>query len=666
MDQLPSPSSEAKGPDLPRPAILAPAGSKPSFLAALAAGAEAVYCGLKQFTARMEAKNFTFEELRGLVELAHAKGSRVYVTLNTLVRPDELDAAGRMLDQLSRQVHPDAVIVQDLAMAQLVRQTGFAGEVHWSTLSNMSFPAALQLVREKLPIDSLVLPRELTVDEIKAAAAACPPGLNLEVFIHGALCYGVSGRCYWSSFLGGKSGLRGRCVQPCRRMYAQGREHRRFFSCLDLSIDVLVKVLMGIPQVRTWKIEGRKKGPHYVYYVVTGYRLLRDHSGDPQAKKDALHFLARALGRPGTHYYFLPQRRQNPVNTGEQTGSGLLLGRVKGAARQLFFNPQVELLLGDLLRIGYEDAPGHRIERVGRSLPKGGRYALPPAAGVTPKGTPVFLIDRREKALEDRIRALEAELPSATVIRPSAFRAELAAATRARLKPMEIKVYRHPPRQAGHGAIGLWLSPETLENALEKTIRQAWWWLAPTIFPDDEAPTREWIRQACSRGGRTFVLNDPWQVSLFEGNEAKVRLWAGPFCNLANPLALATVASLGFSGAIVSPELAAGDFLKLPQSSPLPLGVMVAGSWPLCVARAAAADLHLGTPFRSPKGEEAWTTQYGSLYWVFPTWRLDLRDQAENLRRVGYVLFVHLMEPVPKTVQLKDRPGLWNWEGGLL
>jgi putative protease len=665
MDRIPSQSPETKGPGSTPPAILAPAGSKPSFLAALAAGAEAVYCGLKQFTARMEARNFTFEELRGLVELAHAKGTRVYVTLNTLLTPEELDAAGRMLDQLNRHVRPDAVIVQDLAVAQLVRQTGFAGEVHWSTLSNMSYPAALRLVREKLPIDRLVLPRELTVDEIKAAAAACPPGLDLEVFIHGALCYGVSGRCYWSSFLGGKSGLRGRCVQPCRRVYAQGREGRRYFSCLDLSIDVLIKVLMGIPQVRTWKIEGRKKGPHYVYYAVTGYRLLRDHGNDSQAKKDALHFLSRALGRPGTHYYFLPQRPQNPVNAGEQTGSGLLLGRVKGAARQLFFNPQVELLSGDLLRVGYEDAPGHRIERVGRSLPKGGRFSLPPAAGV-PKGTPVFLIDRREKALEDLIKGLEAELPAESDgVRPSGFRAKLPPATRAFLKPSEVRVYRVPPRQTGHGRIGLWLSPETLGGVPEKLLRQTWWWLPPVIFPDDEAPTRGLIRQACARGARSFVLNDPWQVALFDALGSEARLWAGPFCNLANPLALETAASLGFTGAIVSPELAAEDFLKLPRCSPLPLGIVIGGNWPLCVARAVAADFQLDAPFRSPKGEEAWTTRHGSLYWVFPNWRLELRDQMENLRRAGYVLFAHLMEPVPKTVQFKDRPGLWNWAGEL-
>jgi U32 family peptidase len=659
-DRIPAPAAP--------PLILAPAGSRPSFLAALAAGAEAIYCGLKSFSARMEARNFSIEELCGLVDLAHRKGTRVYVTLNTLLKPDELDAAGRLLDQLGREVRPDAVIVQDLAMAQLVRQTGFEGEVHWSTLANVSFPAALRLIREKLPIDSLVLPREVTVDEIKAVAAACPPGLNLEVFIHGALCYGVSGRCYWSSFLGGKSGLRGRCVQPCRRVYAQDRETRRFFSCLDLSIDVLVKVLMGIPRIRTWKIEGRKKGPHYVFYVVSGYRLLRDHGGDPQAKKDALHFLSRALGRPGTHYHFLPQRPQPPVDAGEQTGSGLFIGRTHAAGRGAFFSPREELLPGDLLRIGYEDAPGHRIERVGRAVPKGGRYTLPSVSGGIPKGTAVFLIDRRERALEELLKGLEAELPAvpATNVPSSAFKAELPPSARVSLKPAELKVLRQPPRPPLPHQVGLWLSPAALEAIPAGSGPRVWWWLPPVLFPDDEAEIRDLIQAALGRGSRTFVLNDPWQVALFASDEADVKLWAGPFCNLANPLALETAAALGFSGAVVSPELASADFLKLPGCSPLPLGVVVGGNWPLCVARSIAQGIELQTSLRSPKGEEAWVVRHGSLYWVFPNWELDLREQTEALRRAGYRLFVRLVEPLPAAVRRKDRPGLWNWSGELL
>jgi putative protease len=649
------------------PAVLAPAGSRESFLAALAAGAEAVYCGLKQFTARVEARNFTLEELAALVELAHAKGTRVFVTLNSLIKPDELTAAGRLLDRLNTQVLPDAVIVQDLAMAQLVRQTGFAGQVIWSTLANITSPAALRAIRDAVPADGLVLPRELSIDEIKRMAAACPPGLALEVFVHGALCYGVSGRCYWSSFLGGKSGLRGRCVQPCRRIYTQQGRELRYFSCLDLSVDVLVKILLGVPQIRAWKIEGRKKGPHYVYYIVTGYRLLRDHGREPQAKKDGLYFIGRALGRPGTHYYFLPQRRQVPIDPREQTGSGLLIGRTQGPERRPAFIPRLEMLPGDLLRIGYEDAPGHRLERIGRALPKGGRFVFPPAAGPIAKGTAVFLIDRREKALEDRLQGLAAELPSKPprALRESSFRVQPPRPARLPAKIAELRVVRALPPSERAGRIGLWLGAAEPEHIPPPRLRSTWWWLPPVVFPDAEEHTLKRIQSVWELGGRTFVLNAPWQAGFFSGL-AGARLWAGPFCNLANPLALETAAALGMSGAIVSPELGGADYRMLPAASPLPLGIVVSGNWPLCIARTASGELGLERPFRSPKGEEAWAAQYDTLTWVFPNWRLDLSEKKGDLQRAGYCLFIHLEEPVPKGVKIKIRPGLWGWETGMM
>jgi putative protease len=231
---------------------------------------------------------------------------------------------------------------------------------------------------------------------------------------------------------------------------------------------------------------------------------------------------------------------------------------------------------------------------------------------------------------------------------------------------VELKVFRRGLQMGRRTRIGFWLSPEAFSEALKARFRQVWWWLPPVIFPDDEKSILALLKQALGLGARTFVLNDPWQVSLFEPIPPPVQLWAGPFCNLANPLALETAATLGFSGAIVSPELAAEDFLELPRSSPLPLGVVVYGNWPLCIGRAAAANLHSDAPFRSPKKEEAWATRYGSLYWVFPNWRLDLRNQMQDLKRAGYVLFVSMIEPVPKMVRLKDRPGVWNWKGELL
>ncbi len=660
--------SESETPQTTAPAILAPAGSRASFLAALAAGADAIYCGLKSYSARMEAKNFTLGELAALTELAHAKGTRVFVAFNTLVKSEELDDAGSLLGQLQRDVHPDAVIVQDLAMAQLVRQTGFAGEVIWSTLANVTFPAALDLIRQRLPADAVVLPRELTVDEIRAMAAACPPGLGLEVFIHGALCYGVSGRCYWSSFLGGKSGLRGRCVQPCRRIYGQHPDGgRRLFSCQDLSLDVLVKVLRSIPQICAWKIEGRKKSPHYVYYTVTAYRMLRDHPGEPQMKKSALALLARALGRPGTHYHFLSQRPQNPVNTQDNTGSGLLVGRIKGDRRNPFFNPHEELLPKDLLRIGYEDEPGHRIERIGRAVPKGGRQFVASSSGSLPKGTPVFLIDRREKALDEQLQRLEAELPPEKEAgrETPAFRTRLPSPIRPPQTPVEIRVGRIPAARDREDRIGLWLSPEAVHGVPEHGQSSVWWWLPPAIFPDEAPEYGSLLEIICRRGGRTFVVNAPWQVALF-GERRDLTLWAGPFCNLANLLALESAAALGVAGAIVSPELSGDEYRMLPRHSPIPLGIVIGGNWPLCVARTVAPELALDSAFRSPKGEEAWVVKHGSLFWTYPNWRLDLRDRQEELRRAGYGLFVHLVEPVPHHIMMKERPGVWNWQGELM
>lgn len=646
------------------PEILAPAGNTASFLAAVAAGADAVYCGLKSFSARMEAKNFAFEEFIELVDLAHEKGVKVFVAFNSLLKSADLTQAGQMLDLLQRHVKPDAIIIQDLALLPLAKQTGFAGEIHLSTLANASFTGALQIIRGQLQVNRVVLPRELNIDELKILARECPPGLGLEVFVHGALCYGVSGRCYWSSHLGGKSSLRGRCVQPCRRRYSQNNETHRYFSCQDLSVDVLAKVLLSIPEVRNWKIEGRKKGPHYVYYTVCGYRLLRDHGQDPQMKKDALQMLERALGRSGTHYFFLPQRPQNPVDLHRQTGSGRLVGKIKGTVQSPYFKTREELLPGDVLRLGYEDEAGHRVKRIARAVPKGGRMHLKPSSKKEFKiGVPVFLTDRRERQLVSMIAGLQGSLgrSAASLNRISKFKPALPPVISRKPKFQEITVYRSLPKSVPRGSIGLWLNGQVIKKISGMAASRIWWWLPPVIWPANEQAVNDGVQAAVQSGARYFVLNAPWQTAFFKTPQ-DFHLWAGPFCNLANPLALASIESMGFRGAIVSPELGSEDFLQLPQQSPIPLGVVATGNWPLCVARSAARELQLDKPFASPKGEQAWITQYGPDYWIFPNWLLDLGEQKKALQKAGYTLFVKLMEPQPKSVKLKKRKGLWNWD----
>ncbi len=652
----------------PPPLILAPAGSKASFLAALAAGADAVYCGLKAFSARMGTKNFSVKELAPLARLARSKGVKVYVAFNSLLKPDDLDEAGRLLEQLTRWVRPDAIIIQDLSLIQLARQTGFSGGLHLSTLSNVSIPAALRLARKTLGVDRIVIPRELNIDEIKAMALACPKGLDLEVFIHGALCYGISGRCYWSSYFGGKSGLRGRCVQPCRRVYAQKEQRKRFFSCQDLSLDVLVKVLLPISQVKAWKIEGRKKGPHYVYYTVKAYQILRDQGTDPKMKKAALSLLSRALGRPGTHYNFLPQRPQNPVNIDGQTGSGFLVGRVKGTKEKPFLTPREELLPGDVLRLGYEDEPWHGVKTVNTYISKKGRLYLKTSEKRNPKkGTPVFLTGRREKALEERLTKFENDLIQTPGVKvpSSRFIARLPRRFKKRAAVTDLHVFRELGKTKPGVKTGLWLSNQAIKKFPKNLGPRLWWWLPPAVWPEEVKKLQALVDLSLKKGGRNFVLNAPWQRAFFRGTKG-FNLWAGPFCNISNALAISSLASLDFTGVIVSPELGGEDYLKLPKRSPLQLGIVISGNWPLCVSRILSGHLKTCKPFVSPKGEEAWAKQYGSEYWVYPNWQLDIREKRKELEKAGYILFVHLFEPLPIGVSLKKRPGMWNWDLNLL
>jgi len=651
-------------PPPPVPEILAPAGSRSAFLAALAAGADAVYCGLKQYSARMAAKNFTIEELAGLTSLAHEQGTRVYAAINTLIKPGETASLAETVERLVRQGAPDGMIVQDLAMVELARQAGFSGEIHLSTLANVSFPKGIA-VAANLGAARAVLPRELSIDEIRVMAQACPPGFGIEVFVHGALCYGVSGRCYWSSYLGGKSGLRGRCVQPCRRRYEQNGESRRLFSCLDLSLDVLVKVLKTVPQVRAWKIEGRKKGPHYVYYTARAYRMLRDEGTDPEAKKEALSLLSYALGRPGTHYRFLSQRPWNPIPKDGQTGSGFLIGRLKGGGKKADLVPKIDLLSGDVLRVGYEDEPWHGIHRLGRFVPKGGRYTIQfGAKKPAPKGTPVFLTDRTEKELEQQIAGLEKRLTVRQA--PESFAARVHSPSvpvqRSSAPVTEVTVFRTIQRSGG--VAGCWLSAAAVDGASGKAADRIWWMLPPVIWPENEKDVSDQVTRILKKGARHFILNAPWQAALFP-RRGVLNLWAGPFCNLANPIALLSLIPLGFSGAVVSPELGKRDYMALSRQSPLPLGAVIYGFWPLCISRTAAEDLPEERLLVSPRQEGLWVKRYALDYWVFPNWPIDLRKERERLQKAGYSLFLALDEPVPPKVKIKKRPGLWNWTDSL-
>jgi len=651
--------------DVHYPQILSPAGDRHSFLAALAAGADAIYCGLKSFSARMEAKNFTVEELASLTTLAHQKNTSVYLTLNSLIKQSELPGLKKWLKDAVKKIKPDALIIQDLSFISLARSIQFKGEIHLSTLSNISFSRALQYIKRNFPINAVVLPRELSIDEIKIMAEKCPQNLHLEVFIHGALCYGVSGRCYWSSFLGGKSGLRGRCVQPCRRLYNYKDNKKRFFSCNDFCLDVLVKTLKSVPEIRTWKIEGRKKGPHYVYHTTMAYKLLRDNPNNRDIKKQALNLLEYSLSRNITHYHFLPQRKFHPISTENDTGSGYLIGRISGKKSKRFFSTREPLFPGDKLRIGYEDQPGHHVQIIKRSIPKNGQWVIQNTK-LPVVGAPVFLIDRKDPYLMEKIDDLEKELKISqneisSVFKPDEYK-NSKYQKNSELKPYtDLTVYRNVEKFNNKNQTALWLSLKNVERISKKFISNVWWWLPPVIWPENENSWYDLISKVINMGAHKFVLNAPWQRSFFN-NQNKFQFWAGPYCNISNRLEIDILKEQNFKGVIISPELEKADILSLPSHSSLPLGIITSGLWPLTISRIPPDEMKPYQEFISPKGEMSWYTCYeDQLNWVFPNWFLDMTKYKNILIKSGYTFFVHLKEPVPKKLEIKDRPGIWNW-----
>lgn len=259
-----------------RPEVLAPAGDLASLRAALAAGADAVYFGLDAgFNARARAANFSSANLAETVALVHRAGARVYLALNTLVFERELGLVEDILRRVAA-AGTDAIIVQDPAVALLAAAVCPTLEVHASTQMTVSSAEGAAFAAG-LGVRRVVLPRELSVAEIRRLAAATD--LELEVFIHGALCVSWSGQCLTSEAWGGRSANRGQCAQSCRLPYdlvVDGAERelgdvRYLLSPKDLAGVRAVEALLDIG-VHGLKIEGRQKGPQYVATAVTGYR----------------------------------------------------------------------------------------------------------------------------------------------------------------------------------------------------------------------------------------------------------------------------------------------------------------------------------------------------------------------------------------------------------
>ena len=293
--------SELAAAEVALPELLAPAGGLDQMLAAIAAGADAIYAGLDGFNARVSAHGFSDDEFARGCAVAHAHGVRVYVTLNVFVFDDEL-ADAVALGAHARALGADALIVADAGLACALRAAIPGVEIHLSTQAGAHSEGAVQLAAKELGVERVTTARELSVAEIETL---CATGVPIEVFCHGAICIGYSGACGFSALRRGRSAMRGDCTQPCRLSYDLVDETGQSVVAVEGDRLLCPRDYLGIAHlpelvaagVASLKIEGRMKNPDYVFNVVRVWRRALDMLRDGTWDADAVPTLERELGR---------------------------------------------------------------------------------------------------------------------------------------------------------------------------------------------------------------------------------------------------------------------------------------------------------------------------------------------------------------------------------
>ncbi len=340
--------------------LLAPAGSMEAVAAAVQNGADAVYLGYGDFNARRNAKNFSHDEFAAAVSYCHLRGAKVYLTLNTLMTDRELPAAARLAAEASA-LGADAVLVQDLGALRMLRQTAPGLPVHASTQMTIHSLDGVKQAAD-LGLSRVVLARELSRDQIEYICQNSP--IEIEVFAHGALCMCYSGQCFLSSVIGGRSGNRGLCAQPCRLKYGwNDRADAYPLSLKDLSLAGHLRELrkMGVACV---KLEGRMKRPEYVATVTRVYASAIREDREPTAEE--LAQLEAAFSRQGfTQGYYLDQKGPEMFGVREEGKEPRELFAQARNSYQSGESPRVEVVFYAMLRpgepaqVGVADQEGH-------------------------------------------------------------------------------------------------------------------------------------------------------------------------------------------------------------------------------------------------------------------------------------------------------------------
>ena len=574
--------------------ILAPAGNMDALTAAVYSGANAVYLGLKRFSARRTAGNFDADELRQAVSFCHGRGVKVYVAINTTAHPAEVEGLCDALADVCA-AGADAVILQDLAVAALARRMAPDLPIHGSTqMSVHTLEGALELA--ELGFSRVILARELSLAEIEHIAKNCP--IEVEVFVHGALCMSVSGQCYMSAFLGGRSGNRGGCAGPCRLPFAADGSGACHLSLKDLSAVGSLPALAAAGVVSA-KIEGRLRGPEYVAAAVNACR----QSLAGQAYDERV--LQNVFSRSGfTNGYI--EGKINGTMFGVRTAEDSAASKaVMPALRELYRREMPRVPVRFTLHCEEEgckltaaDGEGNTAIAYTQNAPqkaeKDQRSAIERALGKT-GGTPFYLesltIEGEPGYLpgsewnEVRRAALESLLKKRSAIKPWAFnRLPLPAANR---HPLPAKLplwgrfehWEQLPENAESLAgliVPVFEADKVPQNLRAKTVLE----LPRAMFGAMEEAVAKAIAATKNGGFAGYLAQNIAHFRLAKG----LPLYGGFGLNITNPLAADTYGQLGLRAMTVLPEVPFNEMAAIAPG--VPTWALVYGHMPLMLTRA--------------------------------------------------------------------------------
>ncbi|HRU28026.1 MAG TPA: peptidase U32 family protein [Treponema sp.] len=540
--------------------LLAPAGSPEALDAAINEGADAVYLGLKNFNARLRTSNFAYSQFEGAVRNLHRMGKKIYVTVNTVFEQREADRMYQFLKYLAA-IGPDGIIVQDLGVSRMVRQHFPSLKLHASTQMNISSSRGANVLSRQ-GFSRVVLSRELTLDEIRTIRDRTT--MELEIFVHGALCVSESGLCLFSSYLGGKSANRGMCTQACRRLYRVNDEPGYYFSPADLQLIDQVPAFadMGIASL---KIEGRMKSAEYVGTVVSAYRHLLDNlDGDRErALAEAKAILKHDFARPKTSFYMEAVGPSAWLDPDQAGGTGIPLGKilkVRGAEsdrRAMLEKSSVAVDVGDSIRLHKKDDSDRQSHKVNfvEAVEEGIWISIPDNFDV---GDSVYIIQTRTmtkrypsvlpkdlgpfRRMPGRETAPPVLFPKPQKQEKDLFPEGIYAAV-SRIEDLFVLQSVKPVRAMLSYTRAVSRAILEEHTALPFSKNELILVLDPYYPEALDSLLSEEIPQLLASGYRHFVINNMAHLSLFRGTDA--RLIAGPYLYAFNSWSFAQLHELG-------------------------------------------------------------------------------------------------------------------------